>query len=328
MRAPGFWSADPGVLAGLLTPASWIWARITARRVSRPGTDVGVPVICIGNLTAGGTGKTPVVIAVLEALVEQGVAGAHALSRGYGGTLAGPVRVEAARHTAAEVGDEPLLLSAYAPTWVCRNRLTGAAAAVAAGAKVIVMDDGFQNPDLAKTLTLLVIDAEAGFGNGHVIPAGPLREPVLAGLARADLLVLLGPDQARESFVRGTPAVADLPLVEGTLSPLQTGMPWAGLRCFAFAGIGRPDKFFATLRMTGAEVVEVRSFPDHAPYPPALARRLLSDAQKANAQLVTTEKDAVRLPPDIRRQVLTLPVRVKLTDAAPLLDRLRDVYQV
>ncbi|MEM9779323.1 MAG: tetraacyldisaccharide 4'-kinase [Pseudomonadota bacterium] len=317
MRAPAFWARPPGVLAALLSPAALIWQTVTARRMARAGSHLGVPVICVGNLTAGGTGKTPVVCAVLEALTRHGRA-PHALSRGYGGSEAGPLRVDPGTHTAAQVGDEPLLLSAFAPTWIARDRAAGARTAAGAGADAIVLDDGFQNPALHKDLSLLVIDAEAGFGNGRVIPAGPLREPVAAGLARADLCVLLGPDAARTAFRAGHPEVTQHPLIEGTLRPLLTGMPWEGLRCFAFAGIGRPAKFFATLRATGAEVVGTQSFADHAPYPRPVLQRLLSDAAKLGAQLVTTEKDAVRLPPDLRREVLTLPVRVDFADASPL----------
>jgi len=328
MRAPGFWSrppAAPGLAARLLAPAAAAWARATARRVARdPKVRPGVPVICVGNLTAGGTGKTPVVSALLEHYAAQGVA-AHALSRGYGGSLEGPVRVDPRTHTADQVGDEPLLLAGFGPAWVARDRAAGAAAAETGGARVIVLDDGFQNPDVAKDLSILVVDAEAGFGNGRVIPAGPLREPVAAGLARADLVLLMGAPEARTRVLEQWPALRTKPVAEGSLQPLPTGMPWEGLRCLAFAGIGRPGKFFATLRRTGAEVVETRAFPDHAAYGRAIVDRLLREAAALNAQPVTTEKDAVRLPPDLRPKFLTLPVRLALAERAALdaaLDRL------
>lgn len=274
-----------------------------------------MPVICVGNLSAGGTGKTPVVIALLERLAKHGP---HALSRGYGGRLTGPVAVEPAHHTAADVGDEPLLLSAFAPAWIARDRAAGAAAAVAAGAGVLVMDDGFQNPDVAKSLSLLVVDAETAFGNQRVIPAGPLREPVAAGLARADLLVTLGPPAAQHTLLDRVPALTPLPRLRAELRPLEMGMPWAGLRVLAFAGIGRPAKFFRTLEGLGAEIVATRSFPDHAPLGRPVLQRLIRTARDARAQLVTTEKDAVRLPPEIRRDVLVLPVRLSAADWAPL----------
>lgn len=328
MRAPGHWAyapERPGLAARLLSPVAAIWALSTARRVARPPkVRPGVPVICVGNLTAGGTGKTPVVSALLEHFASRGVA-AHALSRGYGGRLEGPVRVDLHIHTAAEVGDEPLLLAGFGPAWVSRDRAAGAEAAAANGAEVIILDDGFQNPDVAKDLSLLVVDAEAGFGNGRVIPAGPLREPVAAGLKRADLVLLMGPEAARRRVLEQWPVLREKPLAEGSLQPLPTGMPWQGLRCLAFAGIGRPEKFFASLRGTGAEVVETRSFPDHAAYSRAIVERLLREAAQLNAQPVTTEKDAVRLPPDLRPKFLTLPVRLALAERDALdaaLDRI------
>jgi tetraacyldisaccharide 4'-kinase len=254
----------------------------------------------------------------VEILAARGVA-AHVVSRGHGGSLAGPVRVDERRHTAAEVGDEPLLLAAVAPVWVGRDRAAAARAAVADGARAVILDDGFQNPALARDLSIVAVDAGFGFGNGRVMPAGPLREPVADGLARADLALLIGAPAERERLVRAWPALGRIASLEGELRPLATGMTWAGLRALAFAGIGRPEKFFATLRGLGATVVAERGFADHAPYATRLLARLEADARAARAQLVTTEKDAVRLPPAFRRRVLVLPVRLVL-DATDLLD--------
>ena len=309
MKAPLFWSRPAGLLAALLAPLSAIWAWQTRRRIAGgPHARIGVPVICVGNLTAGGTGKTPTVMHLSGLLG----AGAHILLRGHGGQLSGPVQVDPAAHTAADVGDEPLLLCAFAPTWVSKDRHAGAKRAVAAGAHVIVMDDGFQNPSLAKALSVIVVDAEAGFGNERVMPAGPLREPVEAGLARADVVLLIGPKaaRARQLSARSWP----VPVAEAELKPLQTGMDWAGLPVFAFAGIGRPDKMFATLEALGAQIRGTEAFGDHAPYSEAVLRRLKGRADALGAQLVTTEKDAVRLPPAWRRNVLTLPVRLVFED--------------
>lgn len=317
MRAPRFWSNPPdrpGVLARLLAPFAALWTRVTRRRLARgAGVRVGVPVICVGNLTAGGSGKTPTVIALVMRLAARGVA-VHVVSRGHGGSLAGPVRVDERRHTAREVGDEPLLLAAFAPVWVGRDRVAAARAAVAAGAKAIVMDDGLQNPGLARDLSIVVVDAGFGFGNGRVIPAGPLREPVGDGLARADVVLAIGAPAERARFRAAWPAVARLPVVEGALAPLATGMDWTGLRALAFAGIGRPEKFFATLRDVGAEVVATRAFGDHEPYAPRILARLEGEARGLGAQLVTTEKDAARLPPAFRPRVLVLPVRLEIAD--------------
>jgi tetraacyldisaccharide 4'-kinase len=315
MRAPRFWGNPPerpGVLARLLAPLAWIWTALTRRRLRRgPGARVGVPVICVGNLTAGGAGKTPTVAALVQRLAARGVA-AHVVSRGHGGRLEGPVRVEPARHRAVEVGDEPLLLAAFAPVWIGRDRAAAARAATAAGAGAIVMDDGLQNPGLAKDLSIVVVDAGYGFGNGRVIPAGPLREPVTDGLARADLVLAIGPEAARARFAGRWPQAQ--PLAEGALGPLATGMDWRGLSVVAFAGIGRPEKFFATLAAEGAEVVAAHGFPDHARFEPRILARLEAEAKAAGAQLVTTEKDAVRLPPGFRPKVLVLPVRLELAD--------------
>jgi len=320
MQAPRFWSNPPdrpGLAARLLAPLAWVWAAVTRRRLARPpAARLAAPVVCVGNVTAGGAGKTPVVIALAQRLAAQGVA-VHVVSRGHGGSLAGPVRVDPLRHSAAEVGDEPLLLAAFAPVWVARDRAAAGRAAEAAGAEVILMDDGLQNPDLAQDLALVVVDAGFGFGNGRVIPAGPLREPVAAGLARAGLVVLVGEPADRAAFRAAWPALG-LPVAEARLAPLATGMDWTGLKVLAFAGIGRPEKFYATLRDVGAEIVAARSFPDHEPFEPRILARLETEAAKLGAQLVTTEKDAVRLPKEFRAKVLVLPVRLELEDWAPV----------
>jgi tetraacyldisaccharide 4'-kinase len=321
MHAPAFWARPrgaPGHRARLLAPLAWIWSTVGRRRRARTvPARLGIPVICIGNLTAGGAGKTPTAMALVERLAARGAA-VHVISRGHGGSLAGPVRVDPARHSAAEVGDEPLLLAPFAPVWIGRDRVAAGRAAEAAGAAVLVMDDGFQNPSLAKDLCIVVVDAAAGFGNGRVIPAGPLRETVPEGLARADLVLSIGADAAQARLLRDWPELAPLARLQGRLEPLATGMDWHGLRSLAFAGIGRPEKFFATLRDLGAEVVASRAFADHAPYDARILARLDTEAVSHGAQLVTTEKDAVRLPPGFRRKVLVVPVRLRVADWTPL----------
>ena len=325
MRAPGFWHGEPGLLAALLSPVGALYAAATRRRLARgPRARVGVPVICVGNLNAGGTGKTPMVIALAQHLTARGIA-AHAVTRGHGGSLAGPVRVDDRRHRAAETGDEALLIAAFMPTWVARDRAAGARAAMAAGAQAILLDDGFQNPGLAHDLSLIVVDAHIGFGNGRVIPAGPLREPVAAGLARADLVVSIGDAAAQDRFARRWGAHIALPHITGQLHPLPTGLPLKGQPVLAFAGIGHPEKFFRTLAAMGADIRATHALSDHQPLGDALMTRLLREARSLGAQVVTTEKDAVRLAPALRAQVMTVPVRLRLDDWGPLdavLDRI------
>jgi tetraacyldisaccharide 4'-kinase len=324
LATPRWWYVREGAPApitrALLRPLSWIWAAVTARRIARAQPfDPGVPVICVGNLTLGGAGKTPVARELIRRLRARGVE-ACVLSRGYGGSLAGPFRVEPERHSSTEVGDEPLMLAAEAPVFVARDRAAGAAAAVAEGAQVLVMDDGHQNPALKKALSLVVVDGETRgnewpFGDGAVFPAGPMREPLKAGLARADAVVVLLPADLDEADPELLALFAGRLVLIARLMP--AGPPPEGPQV-GFAGIAKPWKVERALKAAGSELVDFASFPDHHAYDEATLRRLADRAGQFSAGLVTTEKDWVRLPPQWRGRIAAWPVRAVFEDEAAL----------
>ena len=297
------------MLRALLSPLGWLYGAVTRAKLRREGADVGVPVVCVGNASLGGAGKTPIVIYLLESFGRMGLDVA-ALTRGHGGAEAGPVAV-GPEHSARDVGDEALLLGAAGPTWVSRDRVLGAAKALEGGADVIVMDDGYQNPDLKKDLNLLVVDAEVGFGNGRVFPAGPLRERAEEALARADAVVLMMPDADFDPAPALVAMFGDLPVVPAWLAARER-VPGGPLH--AFAGIGRPEKFFATVERSGGTLVGATAFPDHHVFREDELAGLARDARAAGATLITTDKDYVRLPAGFRKGVARLPVGVEFGD--------------
>jgi tetraacyldisaccharide 4'-kinase len=297
MREPSFWWHPPGTAARALAPVSAVYGAVAQARLLQRGVRVATPVVCVGNPTVGGAGKTPTALTVARILKEAGELPVF-LTRGHGGTLAGPIEVDPAHQHAAQVGDEPLLLARVARTIVARARLAGAGRAAAAGASVIVMDDGFQNPSLHKDFSLLVVDGRRGIGNGRVIPGGPLRAPLAAQLACAHALLLVGAPSRAGSVVEEARR-CDLPVLRAHLRPDPNLIAVLGReRVLAFAGIGDPEKFFATLADAGVAVAVTRSFPDHHRYTHAEARALCEEADREGLVLVTTEKDLVRLEGD------------------------------
>jgi tetraacyldisaccharide 4'-kinase len=294
MREPAFWHAPSSWKSHLLRPLGALYGAVAAQRLRRKGFDAGIPVLCVGNYHVGGAGKTPTVLAlarILRELHETPVV----LSRGYGGRLRGPVMVDATRHSAVDVGDEPLMLSAYLPVAVSRDRANGVALARSQRASVILMDDGFQNPSIAKDASLIVIDSDRGLGNGFVFPAGPLRAPLKPQLTRTDALIVVGGGGA-SAAVSEAAAAHEALVMSAHLEPdLASLAALRGRRVFAFAGIGDPQRFFRTLRGAGIEVARERSFADHHRFSDDEINSLLADAKAEGLKLVTTEKDFARL---------------------------------
>jgi len=323
LATPRWWYSrrPPAPLTrALLRPAGWIWAAVTAARIARGRPiEPGAPVICVGNLTLGGTGKTPVVRALAQRLAAMG-SQVHVLTRGYGGRLSGPIRVDPAVHTAVDVGDEALMLAADAPAWVAHERAAGARAAVAAGAQVIVMDDGHQNPSLKKALSVVVVDGETRdgewpFGDGAVFPAGPMREPLAAGLARADAVVVLLPADLETPDLGLLALFAGKPVLIARLVPAEA--PPVGPQ-LGFAGIGKPWKMERALVAAGCDLVDFAPLPDHARYDERTLRFLARRAKALGAGLVTSEKDWVKLPPHWRDRAKPWPVAARFDDEAAL----------
>jgi tetraacyldisaccharide 4'-kinase len=323
MREPPFWWHKPGLAAALLAPLSALYGAVAARRLARPGASAGLPVICVGNFTLGGAGKTPAALAIAAMLRAAGER-VFCLSRGYGGSNAGPKLVDAHADHASEVGDEALLLARVAPTVVARDRVAGAALAKSAGADIVVMDDGLQNASLSKDFTLAVVDGRRGIGNGCVFPAGPLRAPLAAQLARCNVLLLVGEGDGAGDVVAAATA-RGLPVLHGRLTPdAGAVMALKARRVLAFAGIGDPQKFFATAREAGIEVARTAAFPDHHRFTAEEAAELIMDAEHEGLALLTTEKDHARMAGDSLLDALAarahvLPVTMEVDES----DRLR-----
>lgn len=327
MKPPRFWASglDPRsreaapLTRVLLTPISALYAFMVNRKLKfATPVDVGLPVICIGNLTVGGVGKTPIVQAVRAHLSDAGMRSAS-LSRGYGGKLKGPLKVSPGDHSAADVGDEPLMLASSGESWIGADRAAAAQAMKDAGVQDIIMDDGHQNHGLQKTLSLIVIDAGTAFGNGHMIPKGPLREPIASGLARADAVILIGDGETPPEVTQSS-----LPVWRAKLMP-QSLPPTGPL--VAFAGIGRPEKFFDGLKAAGASLAEEVPFPDHHAFTSADLDYLQTLSTERGASLITTEKDHVRLPPEMRSRVAVFPIAAQFEMPTALDDILAPVLK-
>lgn len=320
MREPAFWQRPQSRKSRLLQPLATLYGAIAARRLGRSGLRAGVPVVCVGNYHLGGAGKTPTVLALSRILRELGETPV-VLSRGYGGTRRGPVVVDPSVHTAAEVGDEPVMLAAHVPVVVARRRRDGVAPARSRHASVILMDDGFQSPALKKDAALIVVDSVRGIGNGCVFPAGPLRAPLPAQLARTDALILIGEGHAGRELAAAV-AASGKPVLAAAFRPDPAVVArLQGHRVLAFAGIGDPERFFATLRASRIEVAQEQAFPDHHPFSAREIERLVARAKRESLTLVTTEKDLVRLNGEARlssfvQLIVPFPVTLHFAEAA------------
>jgi tetraacyldisaccharide 4'-kinase len=322
MREPAFWHRPASWISLSLTPLSALYGLVAGRRLQREGFDAGIPVLCVGNYHVGGAGKTPTVLALTKLLRELGEMPV-VLSRGYGGQLHGPVKVDPDRHAASDVGDEPLMLARNVPVVVARDRIAGVALARSLGAGVILMDDGFQNPAIAKDASLIVIDGDRGLGNACVFPAGPLRAPLQPQLDRTDALIVIGNGIAADA-VAAAIAARGRPVLSAHLKPDDVSVgSLRGKRVLAFAGIGDPVRFFNTLRASGIEVVKARAFADHHPFSQSEIEALIADAKREALTLVTTEKDLARLRsggevPDWAQEIVPFAVTLEFEDAAGL----------
>jgi tetraacyldisaccharide 4'-kinase len=322
MREPGFWHGPSSWKSHLLRPLGALYGAIAANRLRHRGLDAGIPVLCVGNYHVGGAGKTPTVLALAKMLRELGETPV-VLSRGYGGKLRGPLKVDPARHAASDVGDEPLMLAGVLPVVVARKRADGVPLARSLAASVILMDDGFQSPAVAKDASLIVIDGDRGLGNGQVFPAGPLRAPLRPQLARTDALIIVGNGNAAEA-VAADIAAQGKPVLRAHLKPDEAQAALLrGRRVLAFAGIGDPARFFDTLEASGVDVVRRRAFPDHHPFSQSEIESLIADARRDALTLVTTEKDLARMRrdgglPDWARQITPFAVTLAFDDAVTL----------
>ena len=311
MKTPKHWQTKNILSITLFLPgciyAFATWLRIKLIKPKK----VKVPVICIGNLTAGGSGKTPVSISIAKILKNSGKT-PYFVSRGYGGNLSN-IEVDINIHSPIEVGDEPLLLAKEAPVIVNHKRFDGATRAVSNGANIIIMDDGFQNPQLYKDKSFLVIDGNVGLGNMFPIPAGPMREFYSHGKKRAQAVIILGDDKTSvaEKF-------NDLPIFYGNIVPKKPQTRYK--KVVAFAGIGRPQKFYNSLKNCELEVIKTFDFPDHYFYKNDDIKEIVETAEKLGAEIYTTSKDFVKIPAAYKDKINVLEISISWKDENKLID--------
>ena len=325
MSQPAFWFRKNNPLSLALLPFSWLWRLGNAlNRLLWARKTIDLPVISVGNINIGGTGKTPLTIALAQKLIESGQS-PHILSRGYKGSLNGPLRVNRYLHLIREVGDEAMLLLEFAPTWIAKNRYEGAHEAKTDGASVILLDDGHQNRHLEPDLSIILVDGTVGFGNKRVIPSGPLREPMASGLARAHCIIIVGGQEGTNPFRKELTTLTSLPIFKANLKPVAQGMQLHQTKVVGFAGIGNPWKFKKTLLQLGVDLVEFIPLNDHQVPSERLLRRIERKAYKHQALIVTTEKDSIRLNSYWKSRILSIPVRMEIENVQELMQLINEV---
>ena len=328
MLFPNFWlepKHKQSFYPYLLYPISIFWMALSKLKIKLTSSyQSPLPVICVGNLTVGGNGKTPTTLKIRSLLGDLGYK-PHIVSRGYKARIKGPHLVDPATDTFREVGDEALMMASEGPTWISRNRSAGVKAATSSGANVVVLDDGFQNFSVKKNLSVLVIEASTGFGNGYLIPAGPLREKISSGLKRADMIITIGSPSTQKTFKSKHSFLTKLPLIEGRLAPKKNSLNLNGKTIIAFAGIAHPEKFRVTLEELGAIIIKFKAFANHKPFKIQHLNKLLSEARKKEATLVTTEKDFVRIPSELQCYFNVLEVNLEIKDEKFLVKKLKSI---
>ena len=327
LKAPKFWFSEKNLalfFANILFPLSVIWKFFSTRRIMNGKyEEFTIPIICVGNINIGGSGKTPTTIALAKIFLENKTK-VHIISKGYRGIIKGPKKVTET-DDAHHVGDEPVLMSKFAPVWVAKNRKNAIIAAIEDGAELLILDDGFQDPSIKKTFSIITVDAEIAFGNRKILPSGPLREPISAALSRADVLLVIGRKHQRERFIKSIKVPKELNVFGAEMQVVKSGIYLDKARFVAVAGIAHPEKFFNSIEKFGGEITKKFSLPDHENYTPRLLRKLKKASLNNNAQLITTEKDFVRIPKNERHNFIFLPIKLKFLEELELINSIKSV---
>ena len=328
LKAPKFWFSNGKyslLISKIMAPLAMIW-EVCARLRLMTGRyeSFDVPIVCIGNITIGGSGKTPTSIALAELCIQHGI-NAHIISKGYKGKCKGPKKVTS-KDSAYEIGDEPLLMSNFATVWVAKKRTHAITSAINDGAELIILDDGFQDSSIRKNISIITVDAQQAFGNKKVLPAGPLREKLHRGFKRADILLVIGSEYQREKFLNSNKLPKNLMIMSGEITIVETGLNIENTEFIAAAGIAHPRKFFDILRLNGAKLIKEISLPDHVVFSRTLIERLKKLATKNNVSLIVTEKDYVKIPTCEKSNFVCLPIKLNFLQSKELITLIKNTF--